>query len=326
LDTQKWAQDTLARLEDMKHHHVVFTLPKRLRTIARYNQNEMHNLIFECANFAILDWFKIKHDLKPGIVSVLHTFGSDLKYHPHVHMLVTAGGLDQNKELIQFKSYFLTRQRFLADKFKKRFIFRFRQEVQKENINLPPSLNIIPRFSRFINKLLKEQWITNIQKPLDDLMQIVGYVGRYTKRACISEYKIHSINNDHIHFLVNDYQNSIRGQRPKTKIIKMQFVQFLDQLLQHVPNKRYRMVRYAGIYNSHYLKKKKTEQKTVACSNNNSEQSNLDLDLNIDQFLDYRKLYKTKNDKDPLICPNCKIELIFDQIVFKSFKHFIDDS
>lgn len=310
----------------MKHHHIVFTIPRKLRSIAKYNLNVMHNLIFECAHFAILNWFKSKHNLKPGIVSVLHTFGSDLKYHPHVHMLVSAGGLNHNKDLIKLKSYFLTRQRFLADKFKIRFIHRFKQEVLKGNIILSPSLNIKPRFSAFIKKLLNEQWITNIQKPLDDLIQIVGYVGRYTKRACISEYKIHSINNDHIQFLVNDYQNSIRGQRPKTKIIKMHFVQFLDQLLQHVPNKRFRTVRYAGIYNSHYLKKKKTEKAIPDCANKNSQQSIPEIDLNIDQFVEYRKLYKHKNNKDPLICPNCKIQLIFDQIVFKSFKHFIDDS
>ncbi len=323
MDTQKWAQNTLARLEDMKHHHVVFTLPRKIRTIALYNQKIIHHLIFECAHFALIEWFKNKHQIKPGIVSVLHTFGSDLKYHPHVHMIVTAGGINEQKQIVTLPSYYLTRQRFLANIFKKRFILRFKQEVNKENIILSPSLQLKLRFSAFINQLHKEQWIVAIQKPLDDLIQIVGYVGRYTKRACISEYKIQSIDNDHIQFLVNDYQNSKRGEKPKSKIIKMHFVQFLDQLLQHVPDKKFRMVRYAGIYNAHYLKKDINQE--IIKPNTSKEIEEIQI-LDIDDFLPYRNLVKQFDHDDPLICPNCKLAMTFDQILFRKYPFAINDS
>lgn len=325
LDTQKWANDTLSRLEEIKHHHVVFTLPRRLRGICKYSQKEVFNLMFECAHYAVLDWFKGKHNLKPGIVSVMHSFGSDLKYHPHVHMLVSAGGINEDKVLFELASSFLTRQRFLANKFRDRFIERFKQEVDKQNIIMSDALSIRNRFLGFLNKLGKEQWIVSIQKPLEDLLQIVGYVGRYTKRACISEYKIESIDNDHIHFWVNDYANSKRGEKPNKKLIKMHFVEFLDALFQHVPDKRFRMVRYAGMYNSHYLKKKK-KQNDTRDTDKEYDPNKEEYVFDIESLFEHRKRSIKKTGKDPLICQQCNSPMVFDQILFRSYKQIIDDS
>ena len=136
VDTQKWAQTTLTRLSDMKHHHVVFTLPKLLRQLSKRNGNKLHDLLFESSQFVIQQWFKKKYNLKPGIVSVLHTFGSDLKYHPHIHMLVSGGGQNDLGQEIELDLNYLTRQRFLADKNKIYFMKRLEEEILKGEINL----------------------------------------------------------------------------------------------------------------------------------------------------------------------------------------------
>lgn len=323
LETQKWANSTLSKLENIKHHHIVFTIPHLINKIAQTkNLNAIHNTLFKAAHLTILDFFKAKHNLKPGIVSVLHTFGSDLKYHPHVHLIVTAGGQNSNSEIIELKNDFLTTQRSLADMFRKRFLEILNTLFINNSINLEFSnLKNKRLFHKWINKLSSIQWIASIQKPLKDIFQIIGYVGRYTKRACLSEYKISSISNGRILFTANDYKNSTRGEKPKQRIIDLSFVQFLDRLLMHVPNKRFRTVRYAGIYNSHYLKRK---------NNQIRNKQNLEFDFNQHQietlqFSQYRNNSIQQNGFDPLICPNCNKPMDFDNIYFSKYRLFFDD-
>lgn len=322
IETQKWANATLSKLANIKHHHIVFTIPHLLKRIAPYNYNIFHNILFQAAHQTIIDYFHDKHQLKPGIVSVLHTFSSDLKYHPHIHLIVTAGGQNQNQKLIELDRDFLTRQRYIANMFRKRFIRLLIRNIELGNINTTKTLFFNHRkINNWIQKAQKTQWIASIQKPLKDVFQIVGYVGRYTKRACISEYKITHIDNGRIKFVTNDYKNSVRGQKPKKRIIDLSYVQFLDRLLQHVPEKRYRMVRYAGIYNSYYLRKKK---ETV----NNQK---LDFDfhqhqLEILKFSHYRQFTLENSGQDPLVCPHCNSDLVFEKILFTRHKIFYDDS
>ena len=320
VETQNWAQKILTKLAPIKHHHIVFTLPKALRALAKINKEALHDLLFKCAQNTILNFFKNTHNIKPGIVSVLHTFGSTLNYHPHVHMIVTAGGQNDLGQLIELKKDYLVEQRILANQFRKLFIKELEKLISKNKINLTKRLTISRRYDKWLSKLKSEQWICSIQEPLKDLLQVVGYVGRYTKRACISEYKIISIDNDIIKFTANDYANTKRGEKPKQQIVALHFVDFLDRLLQHVPTKRYRMVRYSGMYNSHYLKKQ-DEKYTPENIKHLTEQ-----ELEIYKFRLFREYVKQKGEQDPLMCPNCNKPLVFEQLVFTRYRNKIDDS
>lgn len=318
--TQKWAHKTLSRLAPIKHHHIVFTLPLALRSISKLNKDKLHDQLFTSAQQVLLDFYSARYGLKPGIVSVLHTFGSDLSYHPHVHMLVTAGGQNKGLELEELSGTYLVSQRKLANKFRLHFMSSISKSIGRGEINLPKRLLIRSRFGKWEKSLKKEQWICSIQKPLRDIFQIVGYVGRYTKRACLSEYKIKSIIGDKIVFMATDYKNSKRGEKPLQKEIRLSYVEFLDRLLQHVPTKRYRMVRYSGLYNSHYLKKQEEKYR----SENVGQLS--ETELGIYNYRVYRDLVKSKSGEDPLICPQCKTALEFMKIEFKRYKDKINDS
>ena len=305
----------------MKHHHVVFTLPKLLRQLSKRNGNKLHDLLFESSQFVVQQWFRKKYNLKPGIVSVLHTFGSDLKYHPHIHMLVSGGGQNTMGQELELDLNYLTRQRFLANMNKVHFMKRLEEEIIKGEIKLETKYLLNKRrYKKWKTDLLSQQWIVNIEKALKDKLQIVGYVGRYTKRACISEYRIVAIENGIIEFSYNDYANSKRGEKPKKSIRSMTYIEFLDSLLQHVPEKRYRMVRYSGMYNSHYMKKKKLENNTSWLNIEELESTQWS------EYVDYRKLCKDKTGEDPLQCPQCKKTMVFIEIHFTKFKPHVDDS
>jgi len=296
------------------------TLPKPLRHICKLNQALIYNLLFGLSAKILQEWFLHKHNIIPGIVSVLHTAGSDLKHHPHVHMIVTAGGLDPTSlKPKNLKGYFLTRQRFLANKLRKAFIDKLSRLYKNNKLILPTKWKDSKlKFNTWLKNIADKQWIVSIQKPLEDLNQIVGYVGRYTKRACISEYKILSINDDYISFKFNDYKNTPRGQAPLQSIRKLHFNQFFDLLLQHVPDKNYRMVRYFGCYASHY--KKHLPKHDIK----SSELSEVNLEHSWGEFEELRKKDIQNGKPDPLSCPHCKSQLDFDKIYFHNTQT-IDD-
>lgn len=320
IDTYKWAEKTLQYLLNIKHHHVVITLPKGLRFLSKLNGNRIHDLLFQTSTSILLDWFNHKYKIKPGIVSVLHTAGADLKYHPHVHLIVTGGGLHMPSMTIkELPNAYLTRQRFLANKFKQEFCKQLLKIHKRQPLNLPKIWKDKPnRFLEFLDKVQKQQWIVSIQKPLEDLSQIVGYVGRYTKRTCLSEYKLISHENNVVSFEYNDYKNTARGQKPLKSVCRLQTIEFLDRLLQHVPEKRYRMVRYMGLYNSHH-KHLIPKDETLKTKDEAIKEEDWI------EFQEYRKLEMDHDKPDPLQCPNCKTMMTFEAFVYP-YKEHIDDS
>lgn len=305
----------------MKHHHVVMTLPKQLRFLAKLNDTKIHDLLFTLSAKVLTDWFKVKYNIKPGIVSILHTAGADLKFHPHVHMIVSGGGMKlDTKQFVQLPNKYLTRQRYLANKLRDEFILLLDKLIHKHKIVIPNKwIENYDNYTKFKKKLKLKTWIVSIQKPLDDLNQIVGYVGRYSKRTCISEYKLTKLTEQSVSFKFNDYKNTPKGQKTLQSIKTLDINEFFDQLLQHVPKKRYRMVRYYGCYNSHYLSSIPNKQ------NIKQELTNKNQDIQWTEFEELRKRDIKNGKPDPLLCPKCDILMTFDKIIYPN-KHFIDDS
>lgn len=312
-DTIKWANGMLSRLIDIKHFHVVTTLPKSLRCFAKMNDNLIYDLLFTTSADVIKSWFKAKYNLRPGIVSVLHTSGSDLKFHPHVHMIVSGGG--QNFDSADFESLktdYLCDQQFLGQQLKIKFQTKLIRLYQKGLIKTPQRISDKIALVNWLFNINQKHWIVAIQKPLDDIQQIIGYVGRYTKRACISEYKITDVGQT-IKFQFNDYKNTPRGQKPRQAVIALKPTEFLDQLLQHVPTKRYRMVRYYGIYNSMYLNKipqhlkGSFDEKQVPHSD----------DFQWGEFEQFRKSLIRSGRPDPLFCQSCNQNMLLVGIFYK---------
>lgn len=317
-DTKKWAKNSLSKLCNIKHHHVVFTLPQPFRHIAKLNEKLFYNILFSATSKGIMDWFKKKHNIKPGIISVLHTAGSDLKYHPHIHMIVTAGGLNlDSSKIIEFKKDFLTRQRFLAEKFKQYFFIELFKNLTKGKLKLSRRFQNEPeKFKRWARAIRDKHWIASIQKPLSNIENIVGYVGRYTKRACLSEYKILSVNNDTIKILFNDYKNTPKGTKTLQSIKSFTHSQFFDELLQHVPLEKFRMVRYFGIYTSHY---KKIIENHTRIQNEQTHKL-----IPQGDFAQFRLLEMLNGKPDPLRCSNCDTVMAFDEVLYIDSK-FIND-
>jgi hypothetical protein len=294
-DTKKWANNMLDKIAPVPHHHIVFTLPASLRGIANRNKDKLHALLLKSSAVTMLDWFNAKYKLQPGIMNVLHTAGSDQKYHPHVHMLCSAGGLDKDKQLKPLKnSPYLINQKFLGKKFRWHFQKGLFTLYKKREIKTGFS-NLI-KLKTFIKEVNEQDWVVSVQAPLNRADDIVNYVGRYTKRACISEYNIISADNGDIRFRYKDYKHVDHAGKPTKSEMTLNYHDFFGRLFEHVPSKGFRMVRYYGMYSNRKISKQTQETDKQETK-----------DKIPDNWRDYQIL---KTGKDPLICPCCNKEMI----------------
>ena len=308
--TYAWGRERLSGLLKMKHHHVVMTLPSPLRHLSKLNVDLLHDLLFKSSSEVLKSWFVHKHNMLPGLVSVLHTAGSDLKYHPHVHIILSGGGKDLSSgEYGELAGDYLCAQRFLGKQLRIKFEQGLRSLYKKGDLIVPDRIKDLSDLNSYLLGIGKKHWIVSVQKPLSDLGQIVGYVGRYTKRCCLSEYKIESISNGTISFWANDYKNSKRGEKANQVLVILDSVEFLDRLLQHVPSKRYRMVRYYGLYSSYHLKRIPSEYRGEPLE----DPSYLGEEFEGEDWGDYdsyRKRQIKLGKGDPLFCNNCQQDLV----------------
>jgi len=235
------------------------------------------------------------------MISVLQTAGSDLHYHPHIHMIVSAGGLKGDR-WFELAGDYLVNHKYLQKKFRWRFLKELVAAYDQGRLQLPGGLaNLQARceFMRLVKKLHSVEWVVSVQPPLTDPENIVRYVGRYTRRACLSEYRIISFAEGIITFECKDYITA-KGDKPGTKSVSLHYREFFDRLFQHVPLPSFRMVRYYGLY-AHFkdlppLPETAPQQRP--------------------EPLTWRALQIEKTGEDPLVCPICRCELVFRQMAF----------
>lgn len=295
-ETEHWAVTILSQLPTLKHHHVVFTLPAQLRRLAKANPELLYTLLFHASAEVIKEWFTEKHHAIPGIISVLQTAGSDLHYHPHIHMIVSAGGLKAGK-WFELASDYLVNAKYLQKKFRWLFLKELVAAYDHGRLQLPGELAAMQerrQFMRLVKKLHALEWVVSVQPPLTDPQKIVHYVGRYTRRACLSEYRIVNFAAGVITFECKDYTTAEDG-KPGTKTVSLHYAEFFDRLFQHVPLPSFRMVRYYGLY-AHFkdLPPRPEEDARVTPDK-----------------LTWRELQIEKTGADPLVCPTCHCELVF---------------
>ena len=317
--TNKWAEDTLHSLLNIKHYHIVFTLPAGLRGLSQRNGNMLHDWLFECSAEVIKSWFEHKHGLKCGIVSVLHTAGSDLKYHPHVHMIASSGGMEKTGGIKVLGGQYLTGHKFLARRFRHIFEQKLIKSYDKGLLKTSDELKERPYFLAFIRRLNKQEWNIGIQEPLAGVEAIVRYVGRYTRRACISERRIESISDGRIRFTFNDYKNTPRGQYPPKEGIKdLPYEVFLDRLLQHVPKVGYQAVRSYGIYQGR-SRKRLPEGHRLPETEKMGAETEITLDEGDDFLRPLREKWIKLYGKDLVICANCGVKMVLVAALCQSY-------
>ena len=245
-DTMKWADKLKYRMFDLKHRHVVITLPHQINSLIKLNKEKILNIFMRTSSEVFKNWMLNKYNLKPGIISVLHTFGEKKNYHVHTHQIISWGGINTlTKQLEEIKGEYVD-YKFLQKKI--RIIFEQELVNLFDNKELKHNFNNRISFLKFLKQINKKNWVIHLEPAMDIPTEVIRYIGRYSKRACISEYKITDIDGEYISFKYKDYKNKDIYGKAIEKELKLHYSDFFPRLLQHVPFKRFRIVRYYGHY------------------------------------------------------------------------------
>lgn len=247
VKNDEWIEKAQTRLFNIPHKHLVFSIPWEIRLLFLENRHLLSLLHKSCGQ-AISDWTNSVY-LLPGIVTVLHTFGSKLNFNCHIHALCSLGGIDL--KTAKFKEYGFIPAISLKSRFKTILLSKLRKEYVSSKLYISHALKTIWRkrfktesFYEVQNKLWEKDWYLWIGEELNNATHTVKYVGRYAKRPCLSEAKIifYEKENNLISFTYYDKLTQ------EDQIMDMTINEFIGALIRHIPEKGFNMIRYYGMY------------------------------------------------------------------------------
>ncbi|MEG2848482.1 MAG: transposase [Bacilli bacterium] len=224
-----------SRCLDVPHRHITFTISNLLWPYFQKDR-KLLDLIFKSASYTLLSWFKSQSKLEqfiPGIIATLHTFGRDLKWNPHIHILVTEGAMGR-------KTNWKTFTHFPFDMLRKRFMTKLLFELSKHIKS--------DSFKKIKNNLYKSNskgFYVHAPKKYHSNIQIsISYITRYTNRPAMAESRIlnYDSNNPSVTFYYSRHEDN---QRVEEKVHPFELIK---RLIIHIPQKGFHMTRYYGIY------------------------------------------------------------------------------
>lgn len=239
---EKWIDNENQYLLDCQYFHIITTVPHELNEIFMYNQKDCYNILFDSTSEAILELAKDPKWLgaEVGITSILHTWGQDMCNHPHIHSIVTGGGLSNNK-WIDCKENYIFKAQVLSSLFKGKFLFKFKTL----DLNLPEHLEYLKdlkELNKFLEPLYKKSWVAYIEPPKGSAENVVEYVGRYAFRVAISNDRIIDISNGNVTFEYKDYKDN-----GNVKQMTITCEEFIRRFLLHVLPDHFTKIRHYGL-------------------------------------------------------------------------------
>lgn len=234
IDRELWVEARKHDLLPVKYFHVVFTVPHQLLELFRFNRRVMYNLLFEKSWETLCLFAKDPQLLgaKPGAVAILHTWDQQLRFHPHVHLVVPAGGVDKHGKWKSSKQdgVFLFDVKQLSAVFSARFASQLRKLKKQGKIKKQ-----VPR------DLIKKPWVVYAKQAFGSPESVVEYLGRYTHRVAISNARIVQVTQTHVTFSWCDRKN---GYQKKTQTIPG--TAFLNRFIDHIVPPYFRRIRHLG--------------------------------------------------------------------------------
>jgi hypothetical protein len=250
---QQWMENRLKELLPVRYFHVVFTLPSELHGIAYINRKRIFKLLFDSAAHCLLTLSKDPKYLgaTPSISMVLHSWGQLLQFHPHVHCIVSGGGADKQHQWVKLKKgngFFLFPKKVMEQIYRGYFLDHLNKLIVQGKIILPANTN----WKKLKNTLYQKDWMVYAKHPMGNAHQVIEYLGRYTQKIAISNYRIKQIDaQNRVHFWYKDYR-----QKGKRKLMVLEGKEFLRRFAQHILPARFVRIRHYGILGNYKRKER----------------------------------------------------------------------
>lgn len=247
LRVEQWLEVQRARYVDGPHHHVIFTLPAELNGIWRFNVRRMTDLLFETASDVLLTLLGDERHLgaTPGITAALHTWGQTLQLHPHLHCIVTAGGVDDNGDWRTPRRKILLPGRVVRELFQGRFLGKLERLLRDGALVLPTGLND-EGAQALVAHLWAKTWNVKVMERYESADGVLNYLARYVRGGPIGNGRLVAFDGKRVTFKYRD--NRERDVSARAKVMTLDVHEFLRRLLEHVPPVGMRVVRSYGLY------------------------------------------------------------------------------
>jgi hypothetical protein len=252
LARAQWLDRQAEHLLPVEYHHVVFTLPAELSPLALANPAAVYDLLLRSATATIRAVAANPKRLGAtvGVLTVLHTWGQNLHHHPHVHCVVTGGGLscdaagklDAQPRWVACRPGFFLPVRVLSRVFGGKFLAGLRTLLAAVELQLPGTLANAPVGKGDWARLYAKDWVVYSKRPFGGPAQVLKYLARYTHRVAISNARLVELRDRQVTFRYRDYAS---GQKDKT--MTLDALEFLRRFVQHVLPKGFVKIRHYGL-------------------------------------------------------------------------------
>jgi hypothetical protein len=245
-----WLADRQADLLPVGYFHVVFTIPAEIAGIALQNQAVVYDLLFQASSETMLTIAADPRHLgvRIGITSVLHTWGSALTHHPHIHMIVPGGGITlDGQHWVSARPAFLLPVRVLGKLFRRLFLTRLIALHEAGKLAFFGSLAQLTERSAFLRHLLpvrKKRWVVYAKPPFAGPEAVLAYLSRYTHRVAISNKRLLAFDEAGVTFRYKDYRRD-DGQRQRVMTLAVD--EFIRRFLLHLLPRGFHRIRHYGL-------------------------------------------------------------------------------
>ncbi len=255
LARARWLEREAELLLPVEYHHVVFTLPAAVAELALANRAVLYNALFQAAAATLRELAADPKWLgaQVGALLVLHTWGQNLHHHPHVHAVVTGGGLsceaqgvvDPAPQWRACRPGFFLPVRVLSRLFRGKYLALVRAAFDQGKLRFPgrwAALAEPTAFACWLRPLYAKDWVVYAKPPFGGPEQVLKYLARYTHRVAISNQRLLALADGRVRFRYKDYAD---GQRPKVMTVTAE--EFLRRFVQHVLPKGFVKIRHYGL-------------------------------------------------------------------------------
>ena len=247
LPKEKWMDKRREDVLEAPYFHVVFTVPQELNPLIYSNQQFLYDAMYHCVSATIEELTSdTKHlGAKVGYICVLHTWGSEMNFHPHIHVILLGGGLTAENQWRDKGEEFFLPVKLLSKLFRGKYLDELKNLWEERKLQFHGSSEKYRNhyaFKRLLNTCYEKDWVPHCKKTFNGAQSVINYLGKYTHRIAISNHRIIRMDEDTVTYYVKDYR-----EEGKWKEFTISGVEFIRRFLMHVPPKRFVRIRHYGL-------------------------------------------------------------------------------
>ena len=249
---KRWFAAREQQLLPVEYYHVVFTLPGEVAQLAFYNKAQMYQLLFKAASQTLLTIAGDTRHLgaEVGTTMVLHTWGSSMMHHPHVHCIVPGGGLDNAKQWKACKKGFFLPVRVLSRLFRRLYMQGVRELYESTQLlcfgelTQTSGFEHAGHFMAWCKQQQSMEWVVYAKPPFAGPQAVLKYLSRYTHRVAIANRRLQSVDETHVSFTYKDYRRKGNNMH---RTMQLTCDEFMRRFLLHVLPTGFHRIRHYGL-------------------------------------------------------------------------------